>query len=65
MRSTPQQVYSEPPELLTLFDCREPGTKQRLLREHRAWGVRATVENLGHGRVVLIVRAGGALGLAG
>jgi hypothetical protein len=64
MRSTPQQVYNEPPELLTLFDCREPGAKLRLFRERRAWGFRATVENLGHGRVVLIVRPGGALGLA-
>jgi hypothetical protein len=47
-----------------LFDCRGPGAKNRLHRERRAWGARATVESLGSGRVVLVVRSGGALELA-
>jgi hypothetical protein len=51
-------------ELWIIFDCRGPGAKNRFRRERRAWGATATVENLGHGRVVLVVRTGGALELA-
>jgi len=52
------------PATLIVFDCRGPGAKNRLHRERRAWGAAATVENLGHGRAVLVVRPGGALELA-
>lgn len=58
-------AQASPPETLVVFDCRERDAKQRLRRELLAWGSSATVENLGYGRVVLIVRPGGALGLAG
>jgi len=51
------------PETLIVFDCRGPGAKNRLHRERRAWGAAATVENLGHGQAVLVVRPGGALEL--
>jgi hypothetical protein len=47
-------------ELWIAFDCRGPGAKNRLHRERRAWGSGATLESLGHGRVVLVVRPGGA-----
>jgi hypothetical protein len=56
-------MQDSPPETLIVFDCRERGVKERLRWERRAWGSSATVENLGYGRVVLIVRSGGALGL--
>jgi hypothetical protein len=52
------------PETLIVFDCRGRGAKNRLHRERRAWGPSATVESLGYGRVVLVVRPGGALELA-
>jgi hypothetical protein len=58
-------VQASPPETLVVFDCRERGAKQRLRRERLAWSSSATVENLGYGRVVMIVRPGSALGLAG
>jgi hypothetical protein len=51
-------------EVWFLFDRRGPGAKGRLHRERRAWGSRAAMESLGHGRVVLVVRPGGALELA-
>jgi len=51
-------------EVWLLFDCRGRGAKNRLHRERRAWGSSATVESLGYGRVVLVVRPGGALELA-
>jgi hypothetical protein len=51
-------------EIWLLFDCRGPGAKNRLHRERRAWGSSSTVESLGFGRVVLVVRAGGARELA-
>jgi hypothetical protein len=63
IRDTPSIQHS-PPELLTVFDWRERGVRDRLHRERDAWGPSATVEDLGYGRVVLIVRPGGALGLA-
>ncbi len=65
MRSTPKQAYGEPPDLLTAFDLFVPGAHSLLRGACRAWGSSATVEDLGYGRVVLIVRPGGALGLAG
>jgi hypothetical protein len=52
---------SETEEILILFDCRFPGTRNRLYRERRAWGSRATVENLGRACAMLIIRPGGAL----
>lgn len=63
MRSAPKQVYNDPPELLTAFNLLIPGTHSLLRSACRAWGSCATVEDLGHGRVVLIVRPGGARGL--
>ena len=63
MRSAPKQVYNEPPELLTAFDLLIPGARALLHSAHRAWGSYATIEELGYGRVVLVVRPGGALEL--
>jgi hypothetical protein len=57
-------VQASLPETLVVFDCRERAAKERLRRERRAWGSSATIENLGYGRVVLMVRPGGAVGLA-
>jgi hypothetical protein len=51
-------------ELWIVFDCRGPGAKNRLHRERRAWGAAATLETLGYGRAVLVVRPGGARELA-
>jgi hypothetical protein len=51
-------------EIWVLFDCRIRGARNRLHRERRAWGAHATVENLGHGCGVLMVRSGGARKLA-
>jgi hypothetical protein len=59
-----RDIQDNPPETLVVFDCRERGAKERLRRESRAWGSSATVESLGYGRVVLIVRPGGALEIA-
>jgi hypothetical protein len=56
-----EEFYSKAEtEVWIAFDCREPGTKNRLHRERRAWGSCAAVESLGYGRVVLVVRRGGA-----
>ncbi len=63
MRSTPQQVYNEPPELLTVFDLQVPGSCLLLCGALRAWGRSARAEEIGHGRIVLVVGAGGALEL--
>ncbi len=66
MTLSPQRIIQDsPPEILTVFDCRGRGAKNRLHRERRAWGSSATVESLGYGRVVPAVRAGGALEIAG
>ena len=59
----PHQLYNEPLEILVAFDLRVPGSRSLLSAFRRAWGPCATVEDLGHGRVVLIVRPGGALEL--
>ena len=59
----PPSIQDSPPETLVVFDCRERGAKERLRRERRAWGSSATTESIGYGRVALIVRPGGALGL--
>ena len=65
MTLSPQQIIQDsPPETLVVFDCRDHGAKKRLRREHRAWGPAATMEDLGYGRVILIVRPGGALELS-
>ncbi len=50
---------SQTEEIWVLFDCRIPGMRNQLYRERRAWGFRATVENLGNGCAVLLVRPGG------
>jgi hypothetical protein len=57
-------IQDSSPETLIVFDCRGPGAKSRLHREHRAWGPSATMESLGYGRVVLVVRPGGAVEIA-
>jgi hypothetical protein len=57
-------IQDSPPETLIVFDCRGRGAKNRLHRERRAWGPSATIESLGYGRVVLVVRPGGARELA-
>lgn len=51
-------------EVWIAVDCRGLGAKSRLHQERRAWGPRATVEGLGHGCLVLVVRPSGALELA-
>jgi hypothetical protein len=51
-------------EVWIAFDCRGPGAKNRLHRECRAWSTAATVESLGYGSAVLVVRPGGARELA-
>lgn len=50
----------EKEEVWVLFDCRGRGAKNRFHRERRAWGANACYESLGNGRVVLVVRPGGA-----
>ena len=57
-------IQDSPQETLIVFDCRGPGAKNRLHRERRAWGSYAIIESLGYGRVVLVVRPGGARELA-
>ena len=57
-------IQDSPPETVIIFDCRGPVAKNRLHRERRAWGSRATIEHLGCGRVVLVVRPGDARELA-
>jgi hypothetical protein len=52
-------------EIWIAFDCRGSEAKNRLHRTRRAWGARATMANLGDGRVVLVIRPGGARELAG
>ena len=64
MRSTPQQVYNEPPELLTFFDLPVPGARSLLCATIRAWGRSARAEDIGYGRIVLVARPGGAQELA-
>jgi hypothetical protein len=58
----PHQGFSSKPEteVWIAFDCRERGAKNRLHQERCAWGTCATVESLGYGRAVLVVRRGGA-----
>jgi hypothetical protein len=64
--TAPQSEFYRKPEteVWIAFDLRGPGAKNSFLRERRAWGARATVEYLGYGRVVLVVRPGGARELA-
>ncbi len=65
MTLSPQRIIQDNlPETFIVFDCRGRGAKNRLHRERRAWGASTTVESLGHGRVVLVVRAGGTRELA-
>jgi hypothetical protein len=52
-------------EVWIAFDCRGPGAENRLYQECRAWGPRATLEDLGFGRIVMVIRPGGAWELAG
>jgi hypothetical protein len=58
-------IQDSSPETRIVFDCRGPGAKYHLHRERRAWGDAATVENLGYGRAVLVVRPGDALEING
>jgi hypothetical protein len=60
----PHQLYNEPLEILVAFDLRVPGSCSLLRTFRRALGHAASVENLGPGRVVLVVRPGGASGFA-
>ena len=60
MRSAPKQVHDETPEVLTVFDLLAPGARSLLHGALRAWGSYATVEELGYGRVALVIRPGGA-----
>ena len=55
---------NEPPELLTVFDLLGPGACSLLCGTLRAWGRSARTEDIGYGRVVLVVRAGGGRKLA-
>jgi hypothetical protein len=65
MDAPQKEFYSKPEtEIWIAFDWRGRGAKDRFLRERHAWGACATVENLGYGRAVLMVRPGGARGLA-
>jgi hypothetical protein len=60
-----EEFYSKPEaEVWIVFDFRGSEAKNHLLRERRAWGSRATLKFLGYGRVVMMVRPGGARGLA-
>jgi hypothetical protein len=56
-----KSLYANSPRcLLSLFDLRCPGAAQRLRRELAGWRGSARVERLISGRVVLVVRPGGA-----
>jgi hypothetical protein len=58
-----EEFYSKPEaEVWIVFDFRGSEAKNHLLRERRAWGSRATLKFLGYGRVVMMVRPGGARG---
>jgi hypothetical protein len=50
--------------LITFFDLRCPDTKQRLRQELAGWNGFAHAERLVAGRVVLVMRPGGALELS-
>jgi hypothetical protein len=57
----PQTLYpTESKCLITLFDLRCPGAKQRLRRELAGWRGFARAERLIGGRVVLVMRPGEA-----
>jgi hypothetical protein len=61
MNAPQEEFYSKlETEVWIAFDCRHPGAKNRLHRERQAWGAAATIQNLGYGHVVLVVRSGGA-----
>jgi hypothetical protein len=65
MDAPQEECYSKPEtEVWIAFDCRGPGAKNRLHRECRTWGAAATVEKLGSGRAVLVVRPGGVREIA-
>jgi hypothetical protein len=64
MIAPPKRNQDSLPRITIVIDRRERGAEERLRRERRAWGPSATIESLGYGRVVLIVRPGGALRLA-
>jgi hypothetical protein len=60
MRAPQEEFYSKPGTAIWIvFDCRGPGAENRLRRLRQAWGASATIESLGYGRVVLVVRPGG------
>ena len=47
-----------------MFYYRVRGMRDQLHRERQAWEARVAVENLGSGCWVLVVRSGGARGVA-
>jgi hypothetical protein len=56
-----KSLYPDSPRcLLTLFDLRCPDAEQRLCRELVGWRGFARADRLIDGRVVLVVRPGGA-----
>ena len=64
MMVPPQRILPDSEECtLALFDFRCPGAKQRLQRELTGWHGFAHAESLVAGRVVLVMRPGGALEL--
>ena len=59
--TAPRTLYPTDPECrLTLFDLRCRDAERRLRRELAAWRGRARAEEMIDGRVVLVVRSGGA-----
>jgi len=63
MNRTNQISLNDSASIVVLFDLRYPGARERLAREHAAWGGSATGEQLDTGHAALIIRPGGALTL--
>ncbi|HZY66787.1 MAG TPA: hypothetical protein VFE21_13035 [Rubrobacteraceae bacterium] len=66
MNNGSETCYHREPEctILMLFDIRLPGMAERLHRERAAWREYGDIEALDENHFVLIVRLGGAQGLA-
>lgn len=61
MPLSPQPILPDnPPELPVVFDLTSAAARTSLRGMRRAWGSRATVENLYPDRAVLVIRPGGA-----
>lgn len=58
------ELYSSPPEVLIAFDLRDlgerPVLRERMHREKKSWGRRATIEMLAWRVFALVVKPGGA-----